>query len=249
MKKLSVVFALLTALSLFVAGFSAYGLLFRRQPAASVSPAVVRPVVVTAPAITVSVDTLYEVLEPCTELVTATDRYTNRGTVSDHRELFGRTVSCTIEEVEFSYIGTLRAGIDLSKVKFEVNDASRVIYVTLPAPTVISHSIDTSSFFLPDQAQRSFHGDLSGRVHRGARLHLLRAGGRRNQVRQGFPPCVGDRRADCHRSAQGGIRHCRLHAPLLHRILTHGQPLGAAFLRIRLGMCKIMHILFLTIYL
>ena len=146
MKKLSVVFALLTALSLFVAGFSAYGLLFRRQPAASVSPAVVRPAVVTAPAITVSVDTLYEVLEPCTELVTATDRYTNRGTVSDHRELFGRTVSCTIEEVEFSYIGTLRAGIDLSEVKFEVNDASRVIYVTLPAPTVISHSIDTSSF-------------------------------------------------------------------------------------------------------
>ena len=136
-----------------------------------------------------------------------------------------------------------------SEVEFDVNDASRVIYVTLPAPTVISHSIDTSSFFLPDQAQRSFHGDLSGRVHRGTRLHLLRAGGCRDQVRQGLPPCVGDRQADCHRFAQGGIRHCRLHAPLLHRILTHGQPLGAAFLRIRLGMCKIMHILFLTIYL
>lgn len=140
MKKLTVIFAVISAVSLFIAGFSVYGLLFRRQPTAVVSPAT------PAPHVALTVETLYELLEPCTDLVSATDRYTNRATLSDHCELFGCTVPFTTEEVEFPYIGTLRAGIDLSQVTFDINDAGRVIYVTMPAPTVIAHSVDTSSF-------------------------------------------------------------------------------------------------------
>lgn len=142
MKKLTVVFAVISAVSLFIAGFSVYGLLFSRQPAAVVSPAD------PAPHVSLTVETLYELIEPCTELITASANYTNRAAVADHCELFGRTVPFTTEEVEFSYIGTLHAGIDLSEVTFDVNDAGHVIYVTMPAPTVIAHSIDTSSFLV-----------------------------------------------------------------------------------------------------
>ena len=140
MKKLTVILALVSAVSLFIAGFSVYGLLFRSRPTAVVSPAD------PAPHVTLTVETLYELIEPCTDLVTATDRYTNRANISDHCELFGYTVPFTTEEVEFSYIGTLHAGIDLSEVTFDINDAGHVIYVTMPAPSVIAHSVDTSSF-------------------------------------------------------------------------------------------------------
>lgn len=140
MKKLTVIFAVISAVSLFIAGFSVYGLLFRRQPTAVVSPDD------PAPHVTLTVETLYELIAPCTDLVSAYDQYTNRASLSDHCELFGYTIPFTTEEVEFSYIGTLRAGIDLSQVTFDINDAGHVIYVTMPAPTVIAHSVDTSSF-------------------------------------------------------------------------------------------------------
>lgn len=112
MKKLTVIFAVISAVSLFIAGFSVYGLLFRRQPTAVVSPDD------PAPHITLTVETLYELIAPCTDLVSAYDQYTNRASLSDHCELFGYTVPFTTEEVEFSYIGTLRTGIDLSQVTF-----------------------------------------------------------------------------------------------------------------------------------
>ncbi|HAG13341.1 MAG TPA: hypothetical protein DCG49_05705 [Ruminococcus sp.] len=142
MKKLNVFFAVVAAVSMLIAGFALHGWLFHNQPAAVTAPAGAD----AAPHVALTVETLYELIEPCTDLITATDRYTNRATLSDHRELFGCTLPFTTEEVEFSYIGTLSAGIDLSQVQFDINEPGRTIYVTVPAPTVISHAVDISSF-------------------------------------------------------------------------------------------------------
>ena len=141
MKKLNV-FPVVAVVFMLIAGFALHGWLLHAQPAAVTAPAGAD----AAPHIALSVETLYELIEPCTDLVTATDRYTNRATVSDHRELFGCTLPFSTEEVEFSYIGTISAGIDLSQVQFDINESGRIIYVTVPAPTVIAHAVDTSSF-------------------------------------------------------------------------------------------------------
>lgn len=93
-------------------------------------------------------ETLYELVKPAAKLVSATDQYVNTDTISDHAKPLGINLDYRPfrDEVQFTYRGTICFGIDLSDVTFDVNQASRVIYVTLPAPTIVSHAIDTSSF-------------------------------------------------------------------------------------------------------
>ena len=99
-----------------------------------------------APKVTLTVAHLYEMIEPCEKLVTVSDQYVNTATLTKSAKIWGKKVPFTTDQKSFTYIGTIQVGIDLSEIQFDVNEASQTIYVTLPAPEIISHSIDTSSF-------------------------------------------------------------------------------------------------------
>lgn len=136
MKKLSFVCIILAAVSLF----ALYGCFIRKQPVTVVSTTD------TAPQVSLSVEHLYEIVEPCEKLVTVSDQYSNKGTITKDTKLWGHKVPFTTDQISFSYTGTILVGVDLSGIDFDINEASRTIYITLPTPTIISHSIDTSSF-------------------------------------------------------------------------------------------------------
>lgn len=100
----------------------------------------------SAPHVSLTAERLSEIVEPCEKLVSASAAYTNTATISKHSELFGHKVPFTTDEIEFTYSGTVLVGVDLSEINFDVNDAGKNIYVTLSAPEIISHDIDTGSF-------------------------------------------------------------------------------------------------------
>lgn len=141
MRKFNVfcVFAILV--SLLFGAFSVYCAFFRREPVT-----VVAQTVDTAPQVTLTVETLYELVQPCSKLVSESYDYTNSSSITDCTEFWGHKVPFTTDEIAFTYTGTIYAGVDLSDVRFDVNEGSKSIYVFLPQPTIISHSIDTSSF-------------------------------------------------------------------------------------------------------
>lgn len=96
--------------------------------------------------VTLTAETLYEIIRPNAKLVSADYTYSNIATVSDFRDIKGIIIPLTTDKIVFTYTGTIYAGIDLKQVHFEVNNDSKTIYITLPAPQKIAHDIDTSSY-------------------------------------------------------------------------------------------------------
>lgn len=89
---------------------------------------------------------LRELVSPCSEPVIADYLYTNTGTITDYHTLLGIKVPFSTETVEYTYSGTIRAGIDLYNVSFDVNDNNKTIYITLPKAYTIFHKVDLDSF-------------------------------------------------------------------------------------------------------
>lgn len=96
--------------------------------------------------VTLTADTLYEIIRPNAKLVSADYTYSNIATVSDYRDIKGIIIPLTTDKVVFTYTGTIYAGIDLKQVHFDVNNESKTIYITLPQPQKIAHEINTSSY-------------------------------------------------------------------------------------------------------
>ena len=96
--------------------------------------------------VTLTADTLYEIIRPNAKLVSADYTYSNIATFSDYRDIKGIIIPLTTDKVVFTYTGTIYAGVDLRQVHFDVNNDSKTIYITLPQPQKIAHEIDTSSY-------------------------------------------------------------------------------------------------------
>ena len=64
----------------------------------------------------------------------------------NYKKLFGKEIKITGKQISFDYEGSVEAGIrDLSKAKVEVNAASGIVKVTLPAIEITNTNIDISS--------------------------------------------------------------------------------------------------------
>lgn len=96
--------------------------------------------------VTLTAETLYEIIRPNAKLVSADYTYSNIATVTDYRDIKGIIIPLTTDKVVFTYTGTIYAGIDLNQVHFDVNNDSKTIYITLPQPKKIAHEIHTDSY-------------------------------------------------------------------------------------------------------
>ena len=111
---------------------------------------------ISAPAITSSL--LKEELKYVKDLVTVEYRYTN----ADKAEfpghvLFGQNIPFTGKSFIVSYDGVIKYGVDLSAVEIRVNDATRVVTVTVPPSKLISHEMPEESFKALDEKNGLFN--------------------------------------------------------------------------------------------
>lgn len=81
------------------------------------------------------------------ELATIEYLYTNAGKFEDPKELFGKEVPFEITTKSFiaKWDGTIKAGIDISKVVAEENKISKEITIYIPKAKILSHEIDDES--------------------------------------------------------------------------------------------------------
>lgn len=92
--------------------------------------------------VTITSETLRNQLNNLSELVTQEYIYTN----ADKREsketwAFGWNIPFSGNSLLVTYDGTIKAGIDLSQVKIDVNEENRTIAVTLPASRITDNDI------------------------------------------------------------------------------------------------------------
>ena len=93
-------------------------------------------------------------LNDIAELSTVEYNYTNMGVFENHKEFYGWKIPFTTSKFVISYEGTIKAGIDFSKVKVEVNE--KTITVTVPDAAVLSHTIDYDSLQVLDEKYSIF---------------------------------------------------------------------------------------------
>lgn len=90
--------------------------------------------------------TVEEILIPASELTSLKYSYKDVGLYSKDKKVFGKTVPFTTDEYIYTYSGVVNAGIDLSEVKYQINNDKKTITIVLPEPQIFSHEIDENSF-------------------------------------------------------------------------------------------------------
>lgn len=95
---------------------------------------------------TVSEVTLKEVLRSASDLVSQKYYYTDLDKYENHKEILGKTLPFTSEEIIFSYDGVISAGIDVSEVEFKIDNEKKVITVYVPKSRILTHEVDENSF-------------------------------------------------------------------------------------------------------
>ncbi len=104
---------------------------------------------------------IQEGLRDVGQLVTQEYDYTEIGTFDSSKtvELFGYEVNVPLTQSKFiySYDGTIKAGVDFTRITVEKVEDSKRVTVTLPKAAVLSSELDENSFQLYDEKNNIFN--------------------------------------------------------------------------------------------
>lgn len=93
------------------------------------------------------------------ELATIEYLYTDAGKFEDPAELFGKEIpfSFTTKSFIAKWDGSIKAGVDISKVTAEVNESEKEIVVHIPKAEILSHEVDDESIETLDEKDGLFN--------------------------------------------------------------------------------------------
>ena len=107
--------------------------------------------------ISISSETVESSLKEAKELTTLKYNYKNVASYENSQEFHGITLPFTTKKFLYTYQGEINAGVDLDKAKVDVNEASKIINVTLPQASILSHDIDENSVMVYDEKNSIFN--------------------------------------------------------------------------------------------
>ena len=72
------------------------------------------------------------------------------------RSIFGLEIPFTQSKYIYSYDGIVKAGLDFSELEIQVDDANKIVTVTMPEVKIFDISIDNDSLKIYDESQSIF---------------------------------------------------------------------------------------------
>lgn len=102
------------------------------------------------PAPVISGRVLEERLQAVQKLVSTEYYYTQMGSFEEQKDFYGWNIPFTTKRFIVSYDGVIKAGVDLSQVKVEVEEGR--VTVELPQAAIISHEIPEDSIKVLDES-------------------------------------------------------------------------------------------------
>lgn len=102
-------------------------------------------------------DLIGQQLRAVQELVSVDYHYTNMGKFENKIDFYGWAVPFTGKSFIVSYDGIIKAGVDLSQAKADVNELTKTVTVTLPESQIISHEIPEDSIEIFDESDNIFN--------------------------------------------------------------------------------------------
>lgn len=101
-------------------------------------------------------DIIAECIQDASELVCMKYSYTDYEEIENHKELFDLKVPFTTEKVVVLYDGIIKSGIDISELKYYIDNENDKVTILLPEPKIISHELDTENFEFFDVKKSAF---------------------------------------------------------------------------------------------
>ena len=102
-------------------------------------------------------DLLGQQLQTVQELVSVEYHYTNMGKFENQVDFYGWKVPFTTKSFIVSYDGVIKAGVDLSTARVQVDEATQTITITLPEGQSLSHEIPEESIEVFDETHNLFN--------------------------------------------------------------------------------------------
>lgn len=106
---------------------------------------------------TLTISTVEKIIESASDLVISKFHYKDADTYENYKNLFGKKIPFTTDMFVFTYEGTVAVGVDLTDVKYDINNANKQITIILPQIKVTSNEIDNSSFKFPFKSDSVFN--------------------------------------------------------------------------------------------
>lgn len=94
---------------------------------------------------TVDTQTVEKIIEATSELVATNYSYKDIYKYEKSVEKLGIKIPFSTNQFILSYSGTVKGGIDFSKIECEIDNDKKTITLTMPDPYIISHEIDEKS--------------------------------------------------------------------------------------------------------
>jgi len=91
------------------------------------------------------------------ELSTRSYHYANAGKFEDSAQFLGLTLPGMTKSFVAKWEGTIKAGIDVTKVRTEYNETTRTFTVYLPEATILSHEIHSDTIETLDERSGLFN--------------------------------------------------------------------------------------------
>ena len=108
------------------------------------------------PHIQMTVSTLKEYTAPASELITYKYYYTDTGEYEKNQTWGGIDLPFTKDKSIYVYSGVISAGIDVSDIKYVVDEGNMKIIVAMPEPKIIAHEMDADAFKSYDVSKSIF---------------------------------------------------------------------------------------------
>lgn len=105
----------------------------------------------------ISAIVLQNKISAMSELAVVTYTYTELGQYESSKEFYGVKMPFTTNRFLLTYDGVIKAGIDMTEVKVDVDQGVKTVTVTLPQAEILSHEIDEDSVKIYDEKTSIFN--------------------------------------------------------------------------------------------
>lgn len=105
----------------------------------------------------VSLDLINSEIKDIGELATIEYLYTNAGKFENLNQLFGINVPFTTKSFIAKWDGVIKAGVEVNKIKVEINDSNKEIIIYMPKSAILSHEIKKESIETLDEKDGLFN--------------------------------------------------------------------------------------------
>ena len=90
------------------------------------------------------------------ELITIVSYSTEIGELKEHREILNIKIPFSDSSLIYQYDTTIKAGIDFSKITYNINHQDQIIDITLPEAYIISSDLDYDSYHIYHESESLF---------------------------------------------------------------------------------------------